>query len=77
MRQLEEMLEQKHERDLMDLNILGLCLVNGEKGKIFAVSSLTVHHEQHVRLTKWLHMEERSFLQQNVLAVELGVIRAA
>lgn len=66
--------------ELMDFNILGLCLVNGEKkkkGKIFAVSSLTVHHQQHVRLTKWLHMEERSFLQENVLAVELGVIRAA
>lgn len=26
------MLDQKHERDLMDLIILGYCLVNGKKG---------------------------------------------
>lgn len=63
----------------MDLNIMGLCLVNGEKkkGKLLSVSGLTVHHEENVRLTKWLHMEECRFLEKNALAVEFGVIREA
>lgn len=67
------MLDQKHEQDWMDLIILGLCLVNGKKeGKILVVFGLTVHHLQNIRLPKWLHMEECSFLEENALTGELA-----
>lgn len=66
--QLEEMLDQRHQEKegwdylVMDLIILGHCLVNGKKErKILVVFGLTAHHLQNIRHQKWLHMEECRF----------------